>query len=74
MTEKLIPLKYDFTGKTGRRFEGYDHILLEQDGIPVCMFHVDLLWTTPEHQEIHARLCKGETVEVEVTFKAVSNE
>ena len=35
------------------------------------MFHVDLLWNTPEHKAIHERLCNGETVEVEMYFKAV---
>jgi len=74
MKHKLIPLPYDFTGKTGKRYTGYEDILLEQNGCPMCMFHVDLLWTTDEHRAIHERLCAGETVEVELTFKAVDND
>lgn len=72
MTTKLKPLQYKFTQRhTGKEFLGFEHILLEVDGCPITMFHVDLLWNTPEHKEIHERLCQGETVEVELTFKAV---
>jgi len=71
--EKLIPLKYDFTGKSGKRYVGYEQVMLEQDGQPVTMFHVDLLWNTPEHKAIHERLCAGESVEVEMTFRAVQS-
>ena len=71
MTTKLIPLQYDFTGKTGKRFVGYEQVMLQQDGSPATMFHVDLLWNTPEHKAIHERLCAGETVEVEMTIRAV---
>jgi hypothetical protein len=72
MTIKLRPLPYNFTQKsTGRLISGFEQILLEADGSPLTMFHVDLLWNTPEHKAIHERLCAGETVEVEMTFKAV---
>ena len=70
---KLIPLHYEFTGvRGGKEYAGFEHVLLEHGGCPVTMFHVDLLWTTPEHQAIHAKLCKGETVECELTFTEVT--
>ena len=63
---KMIPLPIPHKGTTI-----YEQIVLSQDGYPFALFHVDLLWNTPEHKEIHERLCAGETVEVEMFFKAV---
>ena len=70
---KLIPLHYKFTGATNdKEYAGYEHILLEQNGCPVTMFHVDLLWTTPEHKEIHEKLCQGQTIECELILREVT--
>jgi hypothetical protein len=74
MTEyKLKPLPYNFTDKNGNTYAGFEQVLLEQDGQPATLFHVDLLWNTPEHKEIHERLCAGETVDVDITFKRKVN-
>lgn len=67
----LVPLKYDFRDKNGKRYVGYEQAMLVQDGQPMTMFHIDLLWNITEHKEIHERLCAGETVEVEVNFRMV---
>jgi len=72
MKAKLIPLKYDFIGKTGKHFDGYEKVLLEYDGCPETVFHVDLLWNDFEHTEIHKRLCDGETVDVEIQVRDIT--
>lgn len=67
MKVKLTPMKYDFLGKSGKRYTGYEQVLLEKNGQPIALFHADLLW--PEYSEITDRLYKGEAVEVEVDIK-----
>lgn len=71
METRLIPLKHNYTYRDGRVSSGFEQIVLEYDGIPAALFHVDLLWNTPEHKAIYERLCAGETVEVEIFVKAV---
>ena len=74
MLIELVPLhcgvsKYAEPGEVIR-----EQILMKQDGYPAALFHVDLLWNTPEHKDIHERLMAGETLTVEVTFKEVQND
>ena len=70
-TVELVPLEYKFNGRNGNVYQGYEQVMLKQNGCPVLVFHVDLLWTTLEHRDIHDKLRNGETVECRMIFEEV---
>ena len=60
----LVPMQYDS--------HAIEQILmLDYNLYPTALFHIDFLWTSGEHREIHDKLSDGMTVECELTFKEV---
>ena len=46
-------------------------LMLDNQNYPVALFHIDLLWTTPEHRAIHEKLSAGQTVICEMRLREV---
>jgi hypothetical protein len=66
----LVPAEDTWNGKPH-----YEMIVMKQDGMSAFIFQVDFLWTNdPAHQEIHGKLCRGETVECELTLREIEKE
>lgn len=71
MLIELVPLHCGVSKYAGPDKIIREQFLMKQDGYPVALLHVDLLWNTPEHKELRERLMAGETLTVEVAFKEV---
>ena len=60
----LVPLKYE-----GHAIEQV--LMLDFNSYPTALFHIDFLWTTDEHRDIHDKLNNGETVTCTLSLKEI---